>query len=218
MSVMVQSAAASQTGFIGTFPPFYERVSRTSLNIAPITDRIRDVLAEFDEMDLEQLLDVRPTGRPATYPADEVAAVDFLRDSLRVTQEQVLAAVGVAGRTFFGWKQLGRRPRMSSTGSLWSAVEVVFYLADTHPNLAGWFQDSPDAQQAFAAGEFGTLAHLELDWAARTYGPTARRWAPDVVDRVPDETAAEERGTARRLAPLAVDTTDLRAHTRRRDD
>lgn len=218
MSVMVKSVTASQSGFIGTFPPFYKRVSRTSLNIVPVRDRIRDVLAEFDEMDLEELMEVRPSDRPATYPADEVAAIEFVRDSLRVTQDQVLAAVGVAGRTFFGWKQLGRRPRVSSTGSLWSAVEVVFYLADAHPNLAGWFHDSPEAQQAFAAGEFDTLAHLELDWAARTYGPTAHRRALDVVDHVPVENAAEERGTTRRLAPVAVDTTNLRAHTRRRDD
>lgn len=218
MSVMVRSVAASQSGFVGTFPPFYERVSRTSLNIAPIKELIRDVLAEFDELDIEELLDARPADRPATYPADEVAAVEFLRNSLRVTQDQVLAAVGVAQRTFFGWKQHGRRPRMSSTGSLWSAVEVVFYLSDAHPNLAGWFQNSPEAQQAFAGGNFDTLARLELDWAARTYGPTVRRWAPDVVEQIPPDAVVAERGTARRLTPVAVDTTNLRAHTRRRDD
>ena len=218
MSVMVQSVSSSQTGFIGTFPEFYKRASRTSLNIGPITDRIRDVLAESDHMDLEVLLEVRPTGRPPLYPIDEVAAVEFIRDALRVTQDQVLAAVGVAERTYFGWKQHGRRARMSSTGGLWPAVEVLFYLADAHPNLAGWFQDTAEAQALFTAGDFKGLADLELDWALRTYGPQPRRGAPEVLEAPPAEAVAEEKGTDRRLSPVAVDTTDLRAHTHRRDD
>ena len=215
---MVQSVSSSQTGFIGTFPPFYERASRTSLNVGPITDRIREVLAESDYMDLEELLEIRPVGRPPLYPVDEVAGVKFLRDALRVTQDQVLAAVGVAERTFFGWKQHGRRPRMSSTGSLWPAVEVVFYLAEAHPNLAGWFQDSGDAQALFASGDFKGLAHLELNWAVRTYGRQARRSAPAMLETPPAQDVANEKLMGRRLSPVAVDTTDLRAHTRRRDD
>jgi hypothetical protein len=209
---MVSSLSNSESGFVQTFPRFFQRASRTSINVKPVTERIREVLVESDGLDLEELVaEVHPCGRPETYPANEVAAVEFIRDLLRITQEEVLSAVGVADRTFFGWKQHGRRPRRTSTGNLWPAVEVLFYLQDAHPNLGGWFHDDSAARSMFAEGRFSDLANRELDWAMRTYsvGP---RPAPSFQEiEAPREEVGETVDAARRRRPTAVASTRLKA-------
>lgn len=220
MSVMVRSASASQSGFFGAIPMpgFFKKASRTSLNIEPITEQIRDVLVETEQLRLDELFVSHPGGRASAYPVDEVAAVEYIRQLLRVTQDEVLAAVDVAERTFFGWKQLGRRPRKSSTGKLWTAVEVLFYLQEAHPNVAGWFNDAPEAREAFEAGDFAGLAALELEWAARTYGTagSVEVRPAHVESRMSTEQVAGQRKPA--LRPVRVDATKFKGHTRRRDD
>ena len=219
MSVMVRSASVSETGLFGfgTFPKLNRRASKTSINVEPVTEQIRMVLMEFDEFKLEDLFDTHVVERPAGYPADEVEAVEFIRGLLRINQDDVLAAVGIAPRTFHGWRQRGHRPRKSSTGALWSATEVLFYLKDAHPNLAGWFHDSAEARELFATGNFTGLADLELDWAVRSYGaPTARVAPPHVEEKLTTEQVRGKRGPALRPAP--VDATKLKGHTRRDHD
>lgn len=219
MSVMVRSASISETGIFGMrpFPKLNRRASKTSINVAPITEQIRTVLVEFDELKMEDLVESHPVERPVGYPTDEVEAVEFIRGLLRVTQDDVLAAVGIASRTFHGWRQRGHRPRKSSTGSLWSATEVLFYLKDAHPNLAGWFHDSIEARERFAAGDFIGLADLELDWAVRSRGvPTVAVVSPNVEEKFSAEQVRGGRGPA--LRPARVDATRLKGHARRYHD
>lgn len=219
MSVMVRSRSLSETGFLGSweFPKLNRRVSKTSINVEPITEQIRTVLIEFDELKLEDLFDVHVVERSVGYPADEIEAVEFIRGLLRITQDDVLAAVGIAPRTFHGWRRRGHRPRKSSTGALWSATEVFFYLKEAHPNLAAWFHDSSEARELFATGDFTGLADIELDWAVRNYGaPTVRTAPPHVEETVTANQVRGKRGPA--LRPARVDATKLKGHTRRDHD
>lgn len=221
MKLMTLPATAVDTGFVGRFPDLYTRSARSTINVAAISDQIREVLADWDEIDLDAVLAEAPTGRPESYPVDEIGAVEFLRDLLRISQDRVLQAVGIAERTFFGWKQHGRRPRTSSTGLLWAAVEALYYLQESHPNLAGWFNDNIRAQELFAAGQFDKLVALELDWAVREYAPTPAQAPYDYTqERIP-EAAVQDASKAPRDVSRRMRTatpTTLRALARRKDD
>ena len=173
MSLLMPHRRVDETGFIGTFPEKSRRgtiKSVVSINISAVTEDIRDVLADWEEMNLDDLLPTVPLGRPVGYPADEVSAVEFVADSLRITVERVLNAVDIKPRTFYGWKERERRPRASSVGRLWAAVEPVFYLAQSRPNLVAWFAETPEAQVLFDGGDFDAFVALELDWTARAFG------------------------------------------------
>lgn len=207
MTAVALPPTAASTRFVRAFPPFAPRAAPSSINLRVVSGLVREVLAEWDQIDVDQVVPTAPAARPAGYPADEVSAVEFLRDTLRISQERVLASAGVAERTFFGWKQHGRRPRASSIGRLWAAVEAVYYLIGSHPNLAGWFADNPLAQDMFDAGQFDQFVQLELDWAIRTYGATPRS-TPfshlDDVEPTEGDRGSDEPETRRPRPPMST--------------
>lgn len=215
LSSMVRSASDTETGMFGDWTSLRldRRASKTCLNVEAVTEQIRAVLAESDEMKLDTPRD----SRVAEYPADEVEAVKFIRQLLRVSQDDVLAAVGVAPRTFHGWRQRGHRPRKASTGALWEATESLFFLKNAHPNLAGWFHASEEARARFAAGDFAWLSDVGLDWAARNSGPPPLHGARVYLD---DKFTAQEirgkRGPA--LRPTRVRAASLKGLSRRDHD
>ena len=54
-------------------------------------------------------------------------------------------------------------------GRLWAAVEPVYYLVRSRPNLVAWFTETRQAQMLFDAGDFDALVQLELDRTVRTF-------------------------------------------------
>lgn len=223
MSLLMPHPRTNETGFIGTFPDPPQRgtiKSFTSINVSAITEDIRNALADWEDLNLDDLLPTVPTGRPDTYPADEVAAVEFIADTLHLAAERVLVAVGIKPRTYYGWKEKTRRPRPSSIGSLWAAVESFYYLAESHPNLLAWFNDTPEAQNLFDNGQFEELARLEVDWVTRTYGPAPWLVPYSHLDDIAagPTTTGDDAPKRTPLNPVPVPTTNLKAQTRRTDD
>lgn len=222
MSLITAHPRTDETGFIGTFPDLPHRgtiKSYVSINVAAITRDIRDALADWEDLDLDDLLPTVPIERPETYPTDEVAAVEFIEGALRIPADRIFAATGVKPRTYYGWREGARKPRASSVGSLWSAVEAIYYVSQSHPNLSAWFNDNREAQELFDTGKFAELARLEVDWLARTYGP-APTLAP--YSHLDDIGAGPGRrpGFRRRaqVNPVPVPATRIQARTRRTDD
>lgn len=221
MRLMTAHPRADETGFIGRFPDLRQRgiiKSNISINVTAITQDIRDALAEWENLDLDDLLPTVPIGRPDTYPSDEVAAVEFIEGALRIAADRVFAATGIKPRTYYGWRDGARKPRASSIGNLWSAVEALYYLAQSHPNLSGWFKDNIEAQELFDAGKFTELARLEVDWRARTYGPAPTQAPYSHLDDI--ASGPTRRPGARRRAqvnPVPVPTTRIEARARRSD-
>lgn len=97
------------------------------------------------------------------YPQTVVKAVAYIKEALGISQNDVLKAVGIPPRTFFGWKKLLRNPRQSSLGVLWPMVQVISGLLQVHPNLAAWYNSTDEAQARFFAGDTNGLVLLELD-------------------------------------------------------
>jgi hypothetical protein len=210
----------NETRFIGTFPDTPERRtirSYISINVAAVTKDIRDAIAEWEDLDLDDLLPSPLVGGPGTYPADEVAAVEFIEGALRIPADRIFAATGIRPRTYYGWREGVRKPRASSVGTLWSAVEAVYYLAHRHPNLSAWFKDNTEAWELFDAGKFTDLARLEVEWFARNYGP-APALAP--YSHLDDIAAgpSRRRGKRAQVHPVPVRTTRIGARARRTND
>jgi hypothetical protein len=149
------------------------------------------------------------------YPMSPVEAVEFVRDILQVSQDSVLSAVGVKARTFFGWRtRTDSRPRSSSLGVLWAMADALYYLQNSHPNLASWYHANPAAQEAFAAGRVNRLVQLEHEWAAANRRPVYAPRAPYFGDPGDPDAASlsDATGTgADEMVPLAP-----RARSRRR--
>ncbi|MBI1376792.1 MAG: hypothetical protein GC157_04815 [Frankiales bacterium] len=173
----------------GTFPGFdlpdwaahvVKRPSPTNLNTDIITREIAEVIAAWDAGTLNAV-EVAPE-----FPQDPVEAVAFIKELLGVSQDDVLNAVGVKERTFFGWKQEGRRPRTDSLGALWPMVQVVGRLNDIHPSLTAWFHTSDTAQIAFRAGDVNGLVMAELDFNRRMF-PSAPMFVPADDTHTDDE-------------------------------
>lgn len=223
MSLLMPPPRVDETGFIGTFPEKSRRgtiKSIVSINISAVTEDIRNVLAEWDEMDLDELLSTVPFARPTEYPADEVSAVEFVADRLRIPVERVLSAVGVKSRTYYGWKERARRPRTSSIGRLWAAVEPIFYLAQSRQNLVAWFAETPEAQALWDAGDFDGFVALELESRIRAFDVVGSQ-AP--YTHLQDVAAGPSAGAGDRprrtpLHPVPVGSTVLRKAQRRIDD
>lgn len=197
MTVTVHSSTTSPFDFLGTFPPVFRRASESKFNAYLIDEKIRTVLGEWDfyasaadTLSVSEIATITPLAETTSpYPTDPVEAIRYIGSVLQISQDQVLDAVGIKERTYFGWKTQLRRPRPSSLGHLWSVVEALQYLRQSHPNLAAWFHASPQAQEFFAVGNIDGLVHLELDWALSTYNLSAQVNAdfgdsPDSPDRL----------------------------------
>ncbi len=152
-----------------------QKTSRTTL-IEPFVEP--DVVSVIDAWDAgaSATVDTRP------YPKDAVDAVEFIRDLLNVSLNDVFKATGVSERTFHGWKSRGHKPQAGSLGGLWPMADTLWYLANSHPNLEAWFHSSNEAKAAFGRGDSNQLALLEFDWAARTYPPQHRLTADFEAD------------------------------------
>lgn len=169
---------------------FIKPTATTSLNTDAVAAEIAAVVLEWDSR----------TPAVLAYPRNEVAAVHFIQDVLRLPRGAVLAAVGIAEKSFYNWTGKGNQPRASSTGNLWPMTRVLHALAVVHPQLASWYHSSPQAQQAFQAGDANALAIAESTWALRCYAPPVRS-AVDfdaVHDVAPTQRPARIRRTARR--------------------
>ena len=101
-------------------------------------------------------------------PQDPVEAVTYLVRVLQLTQDQILDSVGIAPRTFFGWKTKGRRPRTESLGKIWPMVQAVSSMDAARVDLAAWFHSSPEAQEHFARGDANGLALLDAERSFRS--------------------------------------------------
>ena len=166
MTTMTAAPTVSRNRGFGPAAPWGKRRSRSFINADLLDARIGRVLADWE--------DTKPVDKPSVeeaqtvhvvreYPHTAVDAVEFIRDVLGVTQDAVLAAVSIAERTYFGWKSRpGTRPRVSTQGKLWLMVEALHGLEPLRPSLAAWFQATPEAQRAFAAGDVSRFQLLEL--------------------------------------------------------
>ncbi len=174
MTLTMPAQTADPFGIVGTFPAKFRRVNTSTVNVDLVAQEIREVLTAWEEMTASPAhsstsLD-RNSGAPGAeprlrYPSTPVAAVEYVRDLLGVSQDTVLAAAGVAERTFFGWKKTpNSRPRVASLGRLWLMVEALTQLQGSHPNLAAWIHSNPDAWRAFEAGQVNRLVQLEVEW------------------------------------------------------
>ncbi len=112
-------------------------------------------------------------GYTDTYPEDAVQAIEYIKNTLGVSQLLALKAASIPERTFEGWKQEGRRPRISSLQYLWPLVNVVRSLAASHLNLAAWVASDEEAQRCLGSGDLNGFVIAESNWAARTYP-----WSP----------------------------------------
>jgi hypothetical protein len=157
------------------FAPAFSRTAPSTVNFHIVDHLICDVLDAWGRSDTDNVADVDVaddvTADDGTmieeYPQTPVDAVRFLARTLQISQDQVLAGVGVAGRSFFQWADGSvTRPRPASLGRLWPMVEAIAPLRHAHPNLAAWFHSTPAAQEAFAAGRINELLTIEFNWAS----------------------------------------------------
>lgn len=141
--------------------------SRTPFPIAEVDPVILDVVFEWDgiEHSIIDLLTERPILK---YPRNAVQAVAYIKSALGVSQSDVLKAVGIPPRTFFGWKKLLSNPRQSSLGSLWPMVKTISGLVQVQPNLKAWFNTTDGARDKFLAGDLDGLVLRELDYRLAT--------------------------------------------------
>ena len=147
-----------------------------------IAPEVVDALFEWGALD-----DVPVEVRIIEAPTDPVEAVDYLTRALQLSQDEVLEAVGIAKRTFFGWKTKGRRPRTESLGRIWDMAQVVSGMDAGRADLLGWFKSTPSAQECFANGDANGLALLDAERSFRsdrTVKPTYRPhvWEPEVEE------------------------------------
>src|SRR5690242_12390574 len=118
MTVMVHSSTTSPFDFLGTFPPLFRRVSESRINADLLDEEIRTILREWDAdaSAADNLIVAQTDPLSATvshelrYPSDPVEAVRYIGSVLQLPQVQVLDAVGIKERTFFGWQTQLRRP------------------------------------------------------------------------------------------------------------
>lgn len=210
MTLLMPEQTVDPFGIVGTFPAKFKRAASSTVNIDLIAGEIHDVLVAWEEMTASPVHSPATlhsgSGTPKTevrlrYPSTPVEAVEYVRGLLGVSQDAVLAAVGVAQRTFFGWKKTpSSRPRAASLGRLWLMVEALTHLQGSHPNLAAWIHSNPDAYRAFEAGQVNRLVQLEMEWVVRhepAHTPHAPRFgdlgdglavSEDVVTQEAEET------------------------------
>ena len=134
------------------------------------------LIKPFVESEVASVLEAWNAGSVAPtdvcpYPKTAVHAVEFIRDVLNVSLNDVFEATGVIERTFHGWKAKGHKPRADSLGNLWPMADTLWYLGNGHPNLEAWFHSSEQAKAAFKAGDSNRLALIEFDWAILAYPP-----------------------------------------------
>lgn len=171
MAVMTVAPTVGRRTNRGTPAQWRKRRSRSYINRDFLDPRIGDVLEVWEgpPATADAVPQLRIVAAPMVreYPQTAVDAVEFIRDLLDVSQDAVLASVGIQERTYFGWKSnRASRPRVSSLGKLWLMVEALFGLEPHRPNLAAWFHSTPEAQRAFASGDVSRLQLLELQAAA----------------------------------------------------
>ena len=136
-------------------------------------------------------------------PADAVEAVAYLARLLNISQDRVLAAVGIAPRTYFGWKTENRRPRTNSMGAIWSMVQVLSSIDAVRGDLAAWFHSSAAVSERFDAGDANGIALLD---AERSFS-SGRTVTPVPVADVPMADVEEPApGRARRAGRRLVST------------
>jgi hypothetical protein len=194
----------------------FRKRSRTTFNVDIVAREIAEVLEAWDAEDA-QIADGLQT---LPYPSDPVSAIDFLRGALQVSQDDVLAALDIRERTFFGWKTKGHRPRPESLGRLWPMTQAVYYLSQSHPNLAAWFHTDDRAKISFENGDVDGLVQNELRWALKTYSTPART-APEFGDGEGRDAEDDEEGAVRsrnRISPTRVDEVSVRVKHRPGDD
>jgi len=137
--------------------------------LAPQTKLLRVSLEELSSLEyifkdavVEVVIDPGALGN-LTFPQNAVEAVEYLKNSVQLPRDQVLDAVGIAKRTFFGWgKAKTRLPRKKSLGELWPMVNTISGIRRVNPSFHTWFQNSTEAQRLFAAGDSDGLAMLDL--------------------------------------------------------
>lgn len=169
MSALAATSTTDIFGIADKFTGFFRRFSQTSINDRAVSDGVSHVIAGWSDASTTKPV-IRSLARTdAPFPQEPLAAVDHVSRILGIPRERVLAAVGVAPRTYYGWKREGHQPRPQSLGRLWPATEAIHFMARAHPNLAAWFHGSAEARSLFDAGDVSGLVQLELDWARRTY-------------------------------------------------
>lgn len=166
MTVSPSSALPSSFGFVAAL---FKHRSSSRINYDVLNPRVRNVLTDWDASEASAVRSkkIKETSS-RKYPETSVDAVEFIRDALGVSQDAVLQSVGIAERTFFGWKSRpDTRPRVGTQGRLWLTVEALYGLESHHLNLAAWFHATPEAQDAFYNGDVGKFQLLELRSAPR---------------------------------------------------
>lgn len=176
------------------------RASRTALDRTTVTASVAEVLVAWDG-GLPSLAPER------IFPNTATDAVSFIATTLGIPQGDVLSAVGIPNRTYFGWKT-GHQPRSRNLQKLWQMAEVVYYMSSAHPNLAAWFCSDETARELFASGDANGLALSEYSWAVKAYHAAPRLFAES--DDVSIPTSAETRPRQRR-------TSDIPKSARRRE-
>lgn len=166
------------------------RASRTALDRTTVTANVAEVLVAWDG-ELALRAPVR------CFPNTATDAVGFIATTLGIPQGDVLSAVGIPSRTYFGWKT-GHQPRSRNLRKLWQMTEVIYYMVGAHPNLAAWFSSDKSAQKLFATGDANGLALLEFSWAINTYHAPPRSFAESDNYSIP--TFGEDRPRRRRIS------------------
>ena len=155
-----------------------------------IDPEVVDVLFEWGALTNEE-----PEVRIVEPPADAVEAVAYLERVLNISQDRVLDAVGIAPRTFFGWKTEGRRARTSSVGVIWSMVQVLSGIDAVRGDLVAWFHSSPEVRARFDAGDANGIALLDAERSFRS----GRTIMPVPVTDATEVSAGSIRPTRRTL-------------------
>jgi len=179
-----------------------------------ITPAVVETLSEWGAL---PKVDVPPEPRVVDPPTDPVDAVAYLVRVLQIPQEEVLEAVKVAPRTFFGWKTHGRTARPASLGCLWPMVQVMVSLDGSRRDLAAWFHSSPTARDRFAAGDPNGLASADAEDSFRSRQAVmpvslVDEWAPQTaVRRAPRPRLVSDEGPEALLGPSSArpDSSDV---------
>ncbi|MGE4115867.1 MAG: hypothetical protein AB7G36_16975 [Candidatus Nanopelagicales bacterium] len=195
--------AVQATSVQGPAAELLDRLSRrtsiTNVHLDAITPEVGAVISTWDAAagsENSTVLDMA-FARQTIYPSDPVDAVKFLEDVLGETQESVLAAVGVAYRTFHGWQGQGRRPRTTSLAQLWPMVQAVALMKDARPGFTAWFRSTPEAQAAFRAGDLPAFVLIEATSAQRERGLADWFIAPDETVDEQSQRPRRSLGTSR---------------------
>lgn len=187
MLMLSLNAAASQAS---EFRLRVERLPGRKLAwVGPVVNPVSEDVSDADSL--------------STDGADQTAvdAVDKLVRILGLPIRDVLAAAGVARRTFYSWRGRNVAPRLDSQGRLWELLQAAVDLQDVIGNdLPQWIAADPKRRRTLRAGNFDSLMGELLEQRARKGDYSARSHAVSWMESAGPEEAAVLEPPSRRLA------------------